>query len=280
MKDFFRNNGAWILLIAVLLTAILSIFSALFGGLTDPLANLWGVLTSPIREISNRFVTWSEGVYNYSFRYEQLEEEKAALEKRVAELEVQAADGALAVQENQRLKELLELKERRPEFDFEAAAVTSRSSSNWESLFTISKGSIHDVAPGDCVINEHGALIGIVTEVGVNWSTVQTIVDVNTDLGGLVPRTDSTAIAEGDFSLMLEGKLKLTYLPEDTQLIAGDLVLTSGMNGTYPPGLVIGSIQELKMEPSGMNQYAILVPKADLDAVKQVFVIRDFQMVE
>ncbi len=280
MRDFFRNNGAWILLIAVLLTAILSIFSALFGGLTDPLSNLWGVLTSPIRGISNSFVSWSEGVYNYSFRYEQLEKEKAALEKRVAELEVQTAEGNLAIQENQRLKDLLGLKERRPEFDFEAASVTSRTSSNWEALLTISKGSIHDIAPGDCVINEHGALIGIVTEVGINWSTVQTIVDVNTNLGGLVPRTDSTAIVEGDFSLMLEGRLKLTYLPEDTRLIAGDLVLTSGMNGTYPPGLIIGSIQELKMEPSGMTQYAILAPKADLDEVKQVFVIRDFQMVE
>ncbi len=280
MKDFFRHNGGLILLIAVLLTAIIAIFSTLFGGLANPLTNLWTVVTAPAKELSNRFVDWTEGVYNYSFRYEELEEENAALKKQVAELEKDAARGALAIQENDRLRALLGLRERRADFDLESATIISRSTSNWESLFTISKGSIHDVAAGDCVIDENGALVGVVTEVGVNWSSVRTLIDADTEMGGLVARTDSAAIAEGDFSLMEEGKLKLTYLPENTQLIAGDLVLTSGLNGTYPSGLVIGSIQELRTEASGMSQYAILAPKADLPALKQVFIIKDFQIVE
>ena len=79
---------------------------------------------------------------------------------------------------------------------------------------------------------------------------------------------------------MASGQLKLSYLPENTQLIAGDLVLTSGLNGTYPSGLVIGSIAELRTEASGMSRYAVLDPRADLDGVKQVFVIRDFDIVE
>lgn len=280
MKDFMRNNGILILIIAVLLAAILAVFSALFGGVANPLANLWGVVISPVRGAVSRFVNWTEGVYDYSFRYEELEAENAALKQRIAELEAQATAGEAASRENEHLRELLGLKEKRSDFVFESATVLSRSASNWESVLTISKGQIHDVSAGDCVIDATGALVGIVSEVGVNWSSVRTVIDPDTELGGLVARTDSAAIAGGDFALMASGQLKLSYLPENTQLIAGDLVLTSGLNGTYPSGLVIGSIAELRTEASGMSRYAVLDPRADLDGVKQVFVIRDFDIVE
>ena len=280
MKDFMRNNGILILIIAVLLAAILAVFSALFGGVANPLANLWGVVISPVRGAVSRFVNWTEGVYDYSFRYEELEAENAALKQRIAELEAQATAGEAASRENEHLRELLGLKEKRSDFVFESATVLSRSASNWESVLTISKGQIHDVSAGDCVIDATGALVGIVSEVGVNWSSVRTVIDPDTELGGLVARTDSAAIAGGDFALMASGQLKLSYLPENTQLIAGDLVLTSGLNGTYPSGLVIGSIAELRTEASGMSRYAVLDPRADLDGVKQVFVIKDFDIVE
>ncbi len=275
-----RNNGILILIIAVLLTAILAVFSALFGGYADPLANLWGVVTTPVRSAVSQFINWTEGVYNYSFRYEELEAENAELKKRIAELEAQATAGEAASRENEDLRELLGLREKRSDFVFESATVLSRSASNWESVLTISKGQIHDVAAGDCVIDATGALVGVVTEVGVNWSTVHTVIDPDIELGGLVARTDSAAIAGGDFALMATNQLKLSYLPENTQLIAGDLVLTSGLNGTYPSGLVIGSIAELRTEASGMSRYAVLDPRADLDGVKQVFVIKDFDIVE
>lgn len=280
MKDFLRQNGILILIIAVLLSAILAVFSALFGGYANPLSNLWGVVISPIRGAVSGFITWSEGVYNYSFRYEELEQENAKLKQRVAELEVQAATGEAASRENARYRELLGLREKRSDFVFESATVLSRSASNWESVLTISKGQIHDVAAGDCVIDATGALVGVVTEVGINWSSVRTVIDPDTELGGLVVRTDSAAIAEGDFALMAEGQLKLSYLPENTQLIAGDLVLTSGLNGTYPSGLVIGAIAQLHTEASGMSRYAVLEPRADLEGLKQVFVIKDFDIVE
>lgn len=275
-----RNNGILILIIAVLLTAIIAIFSALFGGIANPLANLWGIVTTPVRNLSNQFINWTESVYDYSFQYEELEQENAELKKRLADLEANATLGQSAALENERLRALLGLREKRSDFVFESATVVSRSASNWESALTISKGQIHDVAAGDCVIDENGALVGIVAEVGANWATVRTIIDADTELGGLVARTDSAAIAEGDFSLMEQGQLKLSYLPENTQLIAGDLVLTSGLNGTYPPGLVIGSIGELRTEASGMSRYAVLTPRADLPSVKQVFVIKDFDIVE
>ena len=104
-----RNNGILLLIIGVLLAAILAVFSALFGGTANPLANIWGIVTSPVRSVVGSAVNWVEGVYDYAFRYEELEKENMELKKRIAELETQAAQGELASHENEKLRKLLEL---------------------------------------------------------------------------------------------------------------------------------------------------------------------------
>jgi rod shape-determining protein MreC len=67
---------------------------------------------------------------------------------------------------------------------------------------------------------------------------------------------------------------------ENTELLAGDVVVTSGKGGVYPSGLVIGSIESIHTDPSGMSRYAIVEPAARLDSVYEVFVIKQFDIVE
>ena len=130
------------------------------------------------------------------------------------------------------------------------------------------------------MIDASGDLVGIVEEVGANWCTVLTVLDANLEMGGLIARTESTAVLEGDFDLMGQGRLKMTYLPADTELIPGDLVLTSSMGGNYPSDLVVGTIESIHSDASGMSRYAVIAPAADLDSLVQVFVITDFDIVE
>lgn len=280
MKDFFRQNGILILVAALLLSAITAVASLFLGGTSNPLANVLGVLSTPIQGAVSSFAGWMEGVYNYSFEYQELQEENDQLRKQVADLEAQAREGEAASKENERLRALLELREKRRDFVFESATVVSRSSTNWASTLTISKGSAQGIKAGDCVIDETGTLVGVVSEVGITWSTLITVVDTGIEMGALVSRTESAAIAEGDFALMSEGRLKLSYLPENTELLAGDVIVTSGKGGVYPPGLVIGSIESIHTDPSGMSRYAVLKPEARLDSVYEVFVIKQFDIVE
>lgn len=280
MKNFIRQNGILLLLAALLLAAVTAAVSALLGGISNPLSNVLGVITTPIQGAVTSFAGWAEKIYNYSFEYELLEEENAALRKQVADLEQQAQDGEAASLENERLRSLLDLREKRRDFVFESATVVSRSSTNWASTLTISKGSEQGVAVGDCVIDETGTLVGVVSELGLTWSTLITVVDAELEMGGLVERTESAGILEGDFSLMGQGLLKLSYLPENTELISGDLVVTSGKGGIYPSGLVVGTIESIRTDPSGMSRYAEVKPRVDLDSLFQVFVIKDFDIVE
>ena len=280
MKDFLRHNGILILIIAVLLAAITAVASYALKGTANPLSNALGVVTTPIRNGVSSFVGWAQGVYNYSFRYQELEEENQRLRSQIAELEEKAREGEAASKENELLREALGLRAKRSDFVLESARVTARSTSNWASTLTLSKGSVQDVAAGDCVVDAAGNLVGIIDEVGSNYSVMITVVDANLQMGGIVSRTDSTAMLEGDFTLMQEGRLKMTYLPENTELLTGDLVLTSGLTGIYPSGLVVGAIESLHTDPSGMSRYAVLAPAADLDRLVEVFIIKEFDIVE
>ena len=79
---------------------------------------------------------------------------------------------------------------------------------------------------------------------------------------------------------MAEGKLKLSYLPSSAQLVSGDEVLTSGKGEVYPSGLVVGQVEGVFTDPSGQSRYAVVVPSADLEELIQVFIIKDFDIVE
>jgi rod shape-determining protein MreC len=278
MKQFFRNNGVLILVAAVLLAALLALGSFLLGN--DPVADALGVLTTPFRSLSTAAAERVQDWYDRAFQYDTLGDANEELRARLAELEGLERDYQDAIRQNEQYRELLGLAEKRSDFVFEQAEITQRSTSSWERTVTLNKGSKHGVEVDDCVVDEYGNLMGIVTQVDYNSCLMATIVDAEVELGGRVARTDENAILEGDFTLMLEGKLKLSYLTEDSQLISGDQITTSGLGLVYPAGLVVGTIESIHTEANGLDRYAVVRPAADLDGQRYVFIIKDFEVVE
>ncbi len=284
MKDFLKQNGILILLIALLLTLIAVVLSFTFGGMANPFANLAGVVSTPFRNGVNAVVEWAEDLYSDAFQRESMAQELEQLRQENARLKAEAREGEEAVRENERLRDLLNFQQKRTDLHTEPATVTAHGSSNWSNTLTVSKGSTAQVEAGDCVIDQYGNLVGIISEVGLNWSTLITVVDVDLELGGLIARTDGAAIIEGDFALMGQGRLKLSYLPEGTRLMAGDEILTSGLisggTATYPSGLLVGHVEQVRSDEGGLSEYAVLTPAANLDNLEQVFIIKDFEVVE
>ena len=280
MKNFLRQNGIWLLAIALLLSLVITLSSVLLGGSANPLANVVQAVTSPIRGGISAVLDWADGVSTYVFRYGEMQQELEDLRLQVSQLEEQVRQGEEDSRENEQLRDLLKLQQQRQDFVFENAKVTARSNSNWESTLTLSKGSAAGIAAGNCVITETGVLVGVVSEVGTNWCTVSTVINTDIEMGGIVTRTYSASVLEGDFSLMSQGKLKLNYLPEGAQLVSGDEVLTSGKGDVYPSGLVVGQVEGVFTDPSGMTRYAVVTPDVDLSSLIEVFVIKDFDIVE
>jgi rod shape-determining protein MreC len=279
VKDFLRQNGILLVVAAVLLSVALWLGSALLGG-TDPVTNLTNTVTTPVRGGITAVLDWFDGVKEYVLHYDRLNTELEELRVRVAELEDEVREGEQARKENESLRKLLGFREKHKDFTFQSARVSEHSTDNWSSTLTISHGTDAGLEVGDCVVNSTGALVGVLSAVGYNWSTVSTVIDPSLQLGGIVNRTYSAGVLEGDFSLMSQGKLKMSYLPDSAQLVSGDEVLTSGKGGVYPSGLVVGTVDGLFTDPSGISRYAVITPEANPAELIEVFVITDFDIVE
>lgn len=273
-----RNKGIHIIIAAAIVAVAVLVISLVSG--SNFLANALGVITTPIRNGISSIGNWVEDRYDYAFRYNELVEENKELKQRIAELEEAARVGEDAKEENERLRDLLGLAHKHTDFVFESAQITARGATNWASTLTLSKGSKHGIEKNSCVIDQFGNLVGVVDDVAYNWCSVITVLDPELEMGALVARTNSAAILEGDFALMGKEKLKLSYLPANISLLPGDEILTSGMGGIYPAGLKVGTIDEILTDTSGMSQYAVLSPSANLDDLRQVFIIKQFDIEE
>ena len=279
MKNFLREHGLWVLFAAAVIAVALAVMSVL-SYTSSPLVNAANTIAAPFRAAYTAVATWFNDKQNY-YRDTTALEENAALRRQLAEMEDAIRQAEADSAENARLRELLNLREQRRDItgDLEAALITEHAVSNWTSTLTLNKGSQHGVEVHDCVIDETGAIVGTICEVGLNWSRVLTLVDTDTSLGAQVFRTDELGLAQGDFSLMEEARLRLDYLPADCQLLGGDLVVTSGLGGYYPSDLVIGTIEEIQKDESGSASYAVIAPAADFDALSEVFIIKSFDIV-
>ena len=99
-------------------------------------------------------------------------------------------------------------------------------------------------------------------------------------VGAYVGANGSSGMVVGEYALMREKTAKLTFLADGAQIFTGDEVLTSGSGGAFPAGLVIGTLSSVQSEAGGQIEYGVVKPQCDLDALVQVFIIKDFQVVE
>ena len=279
MREFLEKYGLRLLIITTACAVLISVLSFV-SATSGFLQNAVGVLTYPFRSAVTAVATWAEDKQRYYKDYSDLIAENEALRERVAELERDARQAKADREENALLRELLELREQRRDLTFESAAVIDRESTNWTSALTLNRGTAHGVEKNNCVVSAEGDLVGVVSAVGYNWCTVLTVIDTDTELGARVFRTQEVAVAEGDLALMGEGKLKLSYLSADAQLLSGDVVTTSGPGGFYPGGLVIGTVESVRTGDDGLAQYAVLAPAARLGELSEVFIVKEFDIVD
>ena len=280
MKQYLQKNGLRIGIIIAAAALIIGLGAAARDGRIGFVQNLAGVIKSPIQKVLSSAVNWFDSMYGYLYEYDSLLAENESLRSQLADAQQSAREGIEASEENSRLRKLLELREKHTDYVMESCKVVLWSTSNWSSAFTISKGASSGIEMGDPVITEYGAVVGQITELGTNWATVSTLIDVDMSVGAFVGATGNSGMVVGEFSFMRDKTAKLTYLADGAQIFVGDDVLTSGSGGAFPAGLMIGTLTAVQTEAGGQIEYGIVEPQANLDSLVQVFVIKDFTVVE
>ncbi|MGM9618764.1 MAG: rod shape-determining protein MreC [Oscillospiraceae bacterium] len=279
MKRFLQKNGLLVLFIATVAAVTLCVVN-FFSTNASPLTNLVNTVLTPVRSGFTAVSLWVDDQLAYFEDIHALQEENAALKKQLAEAERKLRQASADSEENERLRKLLNLRSQQRDFTYESAKVIQQGGSNWESSLTLNRGTDHGVETGDCVITETGYLVGVVAEAGGNWCKVLTVLDTEFSLGALNFRSGEVCVASGDFHLMPEGRLTASFVDPDSDMTVGDLIVTSGLGGYYPSGLVIGTVESLRRDESGLSLTAILRPQAELEELTQVFIIKDFTIVD
>ena len=274
MKHFFSSKVRVVLLLAL----VLLVAFALLSSLTDfdlPQKAVQGVLT-PIRSGVQNLTRQAERYYNYMFRYEALEAENAQLRAQIAQLEEDARSVDSLERENQRLKELQGLTQSRQDFVMVDSYVIGSSSVDWTSTLTIDRGSGDGIEEGMCAVTANGEVVGLVTEVGSNYSIVKTVLDSSLEISGTIAASGYNGIVTGAYITGEEGKLRMDYLPSSAIIRNRDQVVTSGSTG-YPRDLILGYVVDAGYEETGVAKYALLEPAVELGSLEQVFILMSFE---
>ena len=278
MKKYFTTRLRVVLVLAVL-AALITIGSMfLWPGKAGVLNNAVSVVLNPVKNGVTLLVDKAERLYNYLFGYELLQAENEQLQAELANMNQDIRDAQTYKTENERLRELENLTEKHTDYDLAIANVVSRSGGSYGSTMTISQGSSIGLEAGMCAITETGQVVGILSEVGTNWATVTTILDTTSEIGAYIFGSGYTCIAQGDFTLMKEGKLRASYLSSSATIRNSDQLLTSGDGDIYPPGLVIGGVTDVGDDETNVAKYAVITPTVDLDAAEQVYVIKSYDI--
>jgi rod shape-determining protein MreC len=204
-----------------------------------------------------------------------LRQRNAELEAEVAELQSQVIQLQQEVGETQVLAALVDFVRVRPENKYEAAAVIGRDPSPFLHYVIINRGSNEGILRGMPVVTNQG-LIGRIDAVIADAARVQLITDPASSVNVRLQNAETEASLVGSVT----GDLTLELIPQDLNVQRGDLVLTSGLGGGYPPDLIIGQVVNVRSRDFDLFQQATVQPVVDFNQLKIVLVIVNFKPVD
>ena len=277
MPDFIKNKFFMIMVvILIVVTVVPLVMNAVGAGAY--VKDAVNVIVSPIQKLFNYGADAVSGFVDYFTEFDRIVEENNVLRSELDALSERVADAKKTEEMNEWLYKYLELKREHPEFKFSEADVTGRESGNYMTVFTLDKGTTHGIAEGMPAVTNYG-VVGYVTEVGLNWSKVVTLLESGTAVGAYVESTDEVGVVEGTFALSKEGLCRMVYLSADTAVAPGDRVFTSGYGSVYPRGLLIGYVERTEPDPNNQTMIAYIRPAEKMEDISRLMIITDYEVV-
>ena len=275
MRHFFTTKIKIVLLAAVLIAAVSALVLSLTGN-SYPSTVVQGIL-APLRAGATHLTAQAEKLYDYIFSYESLLAENEALKEQLSQMEDQARQAAALTKENQALRDALELKQNNEGYKMVDGYIISWSSNDWSSTFTINQGTNAGIAEGMCAITANGEVVGLVTEVGSNYSVIKTVLDSSLEISATIVSSGYNGMVKGGYSTDHPDLLRMNYLPSSATIRNNDQVVTTGST-VYPRNLILGYVVDAGFDDTGVAKYALLEPAADIGALDKIFIITEYNV--
>ena len=196
------------------------------------------------------------------------DEENRLLQKKVDELMLERMKYQEALLENKRLKELLKLKEDHKD-TIASAKVIGRGTSHWTHTFILDKGLQDGITKDSTAITPKG-LAGKIFNVSDSFSSVLLLTDINFAVAVRLQESRKEAILSGTGT----GRTVLKYMPPEHEVKEGEIVVTSGLDLLFPPGIPAGYVSKVNRQGAGQFQYIEVIPFVDNTSIGEVLVIK------
>lgn len=270
-KEVWRLTP-WLAIALLLASFILMAFDARDKNSNQRYIRVWTQAIADFVQSPVATITTSVSNYFQSFAtLRSAQSENDLLKQRVQELEVELQQKKELAAENERLKSLLDLKEK-SQYKILTARIIGRDPSRWFSSSIINRGSLDGVKLNMAIVT-NGGLVGRVTAVSPLTAQVDLITKEKAGLGGVIGElgnSNALGVVSGTGKKEL---LEMGYVPGTIEVQVGEIVYTTGQDGIFPAGLKIGEIVEVKSGSATVPHQILIRPTANLSAMQEVGVL-------
>lgn len=252
-----------LLAVGLLMLALGGYLSPVLNSVLEPVFSAQGWLFSRFQSAQD-FFNSSSDLTRLRLENSQLHEENTNLQTQIIALQQQVSEVEL-------LSALLDFARARPDNSYQAAAIIGRDPSPFLQYVMINRGSDDGIRRGMPVVGQQG-LVGRVSRVTANAARVQLITDPASEASVHIQPSDTDGILVGSVT----SDLFINLIPQNAELLAGDLVLTSGLGGNFPPNILIGQVSSIRQDATALFQTASVQPVVDFTRLEIVLVIVNF----
>jgi len=213
-------------------------------------------VTTPLRD----FASWLNGLGISRSELASLRAQNATLRSQVVELQEQARTSGTTIKLNKAAVSA--------GYKGVTANVIGLPASQWEQVIVVDAGTAKGIKLSMPVLAANG-LLGQVVEVGPNYSKVRLITDQESGVASLLQNNRAQGITQGSLS----GTLTMNFVSMDATVTAGDTVVTSGLGGVFPKGLIIGQVSKVSKEVNSLYKVIQVQPANDMSQVEQVIIL-------
>jgi rod shape-determining protein MreC len=270
-KDRSLSWTRTIYLVVALVLVSLALILLSTGRHLQPVESIAGNVFTPVQQAASDVTSTIGGWMEAVRRMNELEDENKRL--RTALDSVTAENAALQElkRENDQLRAMLKFQAERPEINAIVANNIGGDPTGLMEVLTVDKGSSAGITEGLPVVSPAGILVGQVTAVSAERSTVRLITDTGSAIPVATQRTQTPGVLEGQWQI--GGRLLMTRIPRDTDVKEQDVLLTSGLGGTFPKGLIAGQVSRVRQNDVQMEKEAEAIPLVDLNSLEYVLMV-------
>lgn len=268
---FFKNKLA----VAVVLLSVTFLIFIAYSAKRENKTLLEGGLGTALNKVQGVFYSVNDKVdnfFSFIFNFSEVKSENEELRKRNSELEQKALMYDSLKNENDALRKEANFEKDNAYYDFVGCNIINVPGAGMLDEFVINRGKKDGVIKGRVVLTAQG-LIGQVSTVSNDWSIVETISSENIGVGAMVQSTGDTGVLRGYKDGNNNPMAKMFYLPIDSAIKKGDVIVTSGDGQKYPKGIRIGEVVEVERDKAKVMTNAVIKPYVDLNRLDEVLII-------